>query len=221
VSEAARDRFLPYSRQSIGEDDIAAVSAVLRSDFLTTGPLVEEFEAAFAKSVGARFAVACNSGTAALHLAVLGLDLKTTDVAIVPSITFLATANVVRLAGAHVVFCDVDPDSGLMTPETLSEGIERAAGIGAPRIVLPVHLRGHVADMQSLSQIARARPRDGGGLLSCARCRRHRGVPPVESRMLLDARGQGSRHWRGGRRNDHGRAARGPHEAVAIPRYGP
>ena len=113
--------FLPYGRQTIDEDDIAAVSEALRADFLTTGPRVEAFEAAFAEVVGARHAVACANGTAALHLAMLALAVRPGEAEIVPSITFLATANCARYVGAEVVFADVDPESGLMTPQTLAE----------------------------------------------------------------------------------------------------
>lgn len=144
---------LPYGRQTIDEADIAAVEAVLRSDFLTTGPQVGGFEADFAAVVGARHAVACSNGTAALHLALLAQGVRKGDVCIVPSITFLATANAVRHVGAEVAFADVDPHSGLMTPDTLSQALARADGrrVGA---VLPVHLRGEVCDVQTLGRLA-------------------------------------------------------------------
>ena len=125
---------LPYGRQTIEDDDIAAVAEALRGDFLTTGPTVEAFERAFAETVGARHAVACANGTAALHLAMLALDVKPGEVVIAPSITFLATANCARYVGADVVFADVDPDTGLMTPQTLAEAIGRV-GPQAPRAV--------------------------------------------------------------------------------------
>jgi len=148
--------FLPYGRQSIEEDDIEAVARALRGDFLTTGPLVGQFEEAFAARVGASHAVCCTSGTAALHLAALALGLGPGDVAIVPAITFLATANAVRYVGAEVVFADVDPSSGLMTPETLEAALGETArlGRGVPRAVLPVHLKGVPADMVGLSAVA-------------------------------------------------------------------
>src|SRR5207247_888604 len=120
------EAFLPYGRQDIGEDDIAAVADALRSNFLTTGPLVEAFEVACAKASGAADAVVCNSGTSALHLATLALQLGPGDAVIVPAITFVATANVVRMAGAEVVFCDVDPDTGLMNQDTLTAAVRRA-----------------------------------------------------------------------------------------------
>ena len=147
--------FLPYGRQSIDEDDIAAVAAALRGDFLTTGPLVGRFEAAFAAKTGAAFAVCCNSGTAGLHLAALAAGWVEGDVVIVPSITFLATANAVRYVGAEVVFADVDPESGLLTPDTLEEAVTRAACAGGRlRGVMPVHLKGVAADMAAIAAIA-------------------------------------------------------------------
>jgi UDP-4-amino-4,6-dideoxy-N-acetyl-beta-L-altrosamine transaminase len=144
---------LPYGRQSVDEHDIAAVEAVLRTDFLTTGPEVARFEAAFAESVGARHAIACSSGTAALHLALLSHGIGKGDVCIAPSITFLATANAIRHTQAEVAFADVDPDSGLMTPATLADALSRTDGrrVGA---ILPVHLRGEVCDLAALNTLA-------------------------------------------------------------------
>lgn len=144
---------LPYGRQTIEEDDIAAVAEVLRGDFLTTGPMVEAFETAFAETVGARHAVACANGTAALHLAMLALKVEPGEVVIAPSVTFLATANCARYVGAEVVFADVDPDTGLMTPQTLSDAIARV-GTRRLRAVLPVHLRGDVAELPTLADLA-------------------------------------------------------------------
>ena len=146
--------FLPYGRQSIDDDDIAAVAEALRSDYLTTGPRVEAFEQAFATRVGAAHAVACSNGTAALHLATMALGIGPGDVCIVPSITFLATANCARFQGANVVFADVDPLTGLMTPETLSEALKRAGGRAAA--VLPVHLAGRQCDMPQIRALADA-----------------------------------------------------------------
>ena len=146
---------LPYGRQTIEDDDIAAVVAALKADFLTTGPTVEAFETAFAEKVGARHAVACANGTAALHLAMLALDVQPGEVIIAPSITFLATANCARYVGAEVVFADVDPDSGLMTPDTLAGALTRV-GERKLRAVLPVHLRGDAADLPGLAALAGA-----------------------------------------------------------------
>jgi len=145
--------FLAYGRQTIEDDDIEAVAAALRSDFLTTGPRVDAFEAAFAEAVGARHAVACSNGTAALHLAMLALDVRPGEVVIVPSITFLATANCARYVGAEVIFADVDPTTGLMTPDTLAAALNQV-GSRTLRAVLPVHLRGDVAELDRLETLA-------------------------------------------------------------------
>lgn len=147
------DQVLPYGRQTIEDDDIAAVAQALRADFLTTGPQVEAFERAFAQTVGAPHAVACANGTAALHLAMLALEVQPGEVCIAPSITFLATANCARYVGAEVVFADVDPATGLMTPHTLAEALARAGGRKV-RAVLPVHLRGDVAELPALQALA-------------------------------------------------------------------
>ncbi|MDZ4370052.1 MAG: UDP-4-amino-4,6-dideoxy-N-acetyl-beta-L-altrosamine transaminase [Phenylobacterium sp.] len=144
---------LPYGRQTIEDDDIAAVAAALRADFLTTGPTVERFERAFAETVGARHAVACSNGTAALHLAMMSLDVKPGEAVIAPSITFLATANCARYVGADVIFADVDPDSGLMTPQTLADAMGRLDGRRL-RAVLPVHLRGDACELPALARLA-------------------------------------------------------------------
>ena len=148
-------KLLPYGRQTIDDDDVAAVAEALRADFLTTGPLVDAFEAAFAATTGAPHAVACNSGTAALHLAALAIDLKESDCAVVPAITFLSTANVVRMAGAEVVFADVDPWSGLLTPETLEVACDAASSRGRPRGAFPVHLNGQICDMAALADVGK------------------------------------------------------------------
>lgn len=148
------DNFLPYGRQSIAEDDIQAVVDVLKSDWLTTGPAVSEFEAAFRSASTAPYALACSNGTTALHLALAGLGIGEGDVCIVPAITFLATANAALFCGADVVFCDVDPDTGLMTEAHLNEALDRAGNRAAA--VLPVHLAGQAVDMAAISDIARA-----------------------------------------------------------------
>ncbi len=148
------DTFLPYGRQTIDDDDIAAVIDVLRSDFLTTGPAVDAFEQALSQRMNDADVVACSSGTAALHLAALALDLGPGDWAIVPAITFLATANAVRYTGADVIFCDVDPDSGLMSVETLQRALDENTDKNI-RAVFPVHLAGQPADPVGIAALAR------------------------------------------------------------------
>lgn len=146
-------RFLPYGRHQIDDDDIAAVVAVLRSDSLTGGPVVAEFEEAFARRVGARFAVACANGTAGLHLATMALGLGPDDAAIVPTLTFLATANAARYVGAEATFADVDPANGLVRPADLESALARETGHKV-KAVMPVHLNGQIADMESVAAFA-------------------------------------------------------------------
>lgn len=148
---------LPYGRQVIEDDDIAAVVDVLQSDWLTTGPSVAAFEEALAERVGAEFAVCCANGTAALHLAAAAIGLGPGDVAVVPSLTFAATANAARFVGAEVVFADVDAETGLLTGETLCEALDRALGRNL-KAVFPVHLNGQCADPDGIADVAR----DGG-----------------------------------------------------------
>ena len=152
----AEDRpFLPYGRHLVDDDDVDAVARVLRGDFLTTGPAVGAFEEAIGREVGARFAVSCSSGTAALHLAALALDLKESDLVVVPTITFLATANAARFVGAEVAFADVDPDTGLLTGDTLSAALE-AHRDRSVKAVFPVHLAGQCAPLEDIARVAEA-----------------------------------------------------------------
>jgi len=143
--------FIPYGRQYIDDDDIAEVSKVLRSDFLTCGPYIEKFENALCDITGADHAVACNSGTAALHLAMLALGVTEGDKVIVPTVTFLASANAARYCGAKIVFADVDAKSGLLTPDTLHEAYECAGG--EVKALVVVHLCGQLADMKAIKAL--------------------------------------------------------------------
>lgn len=147
--------FLPYGRQSIDDDDIAAVTAVLRSDYLTTGPVSTRFDHVLAETTGARHAIGCANGTAALHLAALALGLGPGDCVVVPAITFTATANAARFVGAQVEFADVDPSSGLMRGKDARDAIARARSKGwNVRALFPVHLAGQVCDLPELAQVA-------------------------------------------------------------------
>ena len=143
--------FMPYGRHLIEEDDVEAVVEVLHGEYLTTGPAVEAFEAELALTVRCKYAVSVSSGTAALHLANLALDLTPGDIAIVPSVTFLSTANAALFTGAEVVFADVDPETGLMTPETFAEALYRSNK--RARVVCPVHLNGQAVDMHGVSKV--------------------------------------------------------------------
>lgn len=143
-------KFLPYGRHQIDEDDIAAVVDVLRHGVLTGGPKVDEFENAFSRVTGAKHAVVCSNGTTALHLAVIAAGIGPGDQVIVPAVTFLSTANAVRMAGADVIFADVCPDTGLLTAETLIAALSRCENAVA---VMPVHLNGQCVEMPRLDGI--------------------------------------------------------------------
>jgi UDP-4-amino-4,6-dideoxy-N-acetyl-beta-L-altrosamine transaminase len=143
---------LPYGRHLIEPDDVAAVVEVLTGGQLAQGPRVAAFEAMLAAKVGAGAAVACSSGTAALHLALAALDVGPGDLCIVPAMTFLSTATAARFCGAEVIFADVDPVSGLMTPATLRDAAARAPG--PVKVALPVHLGGRMCDMAALADTA-------------------------------------------------------------------
>lgn len=153
----AKMPILPYGRQAIDGEDIKAVTAVLRSDWLTTGPATHAFEAALAERNQVPHAVSCANGTAALHLACLALGLGPGHTVIVPAITFVATANAPRLVGAEVAFADVDPLTGLMGPDQFSEAIERVRTSGRhASAVFPVDLAGQCDDLQRIADIARS-----------------------------------------------------------------
>jgi len=144
--------FISYGRHWIDEDDIAAVAAVLRGERLTQGPVVEQFEATVAARVGAKHAVACSSGTAALHLALLAAGVGPGDETLCPATTFVATSNCALYVGASPRFVDIDYDTIEMRPEAV--GVALTAKTKA---VLPVHFAGLPADMPGISRIVRER----------------------------------------------------------------
>jgi UDP-4-amino-4,6-dideoxy-N-acetyl-beta-L-altrosamine transaminase len=147
--------FLPYGRQTISEDDIAAVVNVLQSPFLTQGPAVPAFEKAIAEEVGVEHAVAVNSATSALHLSCLALDLGPEDRLWTSPITFVASANCGRYCGAEVDFVDIEPSTGLMCVKALAAKLEIAEHEGTlPKVVIPVHLCGTSCDMASIAALA-------------------------------------------------------------------
>jgi perosamine synthetase len=140
---------LPYGRQWIDDEDIAAVVAVLRSDWLTTGPRVPEFENAFAQEVGTVEAVAVNSGTAALHAAMAALGIGPGDEVIVPALTFAATANCVVYRGGTPVFADVDPETLLIDPLSVE-----ARRTPKTRAIIAVDYAGQPCDYAALQALA-------------------------------------------------------------------
>jgi len=143
---------IPYGRQLLDAADRAAVIRVLRSPWLTQGPDVVAFEDALAAACGAKHAVACSNGTTALHLACVAAGLKPGDEAIVPAITFAATANAALYCGAEPVIVDVLPGTMTMDPAAFKKAITRRT-----KVVLPVHFAGLPADMAEISRIARAK----------------------------------------------------------------
>lgn len=144
--------FLPYGRQTIGEDDIQAVVDVLRSDFLTCGPRVEEFEKEFAKYIGSKHAISFCNATGALHIALLAGGIKKGDRVLTSPLTFLSSANCAAFVGATPDFVDIDPETLLFS----AESFERLLTDDVKAIV-PVDLAGLSPDMPRIAQIARER----------------------------------------------------------------
>ncbi len=142
---------IPYGKHHIDEEDIQAVVDVMRSGVLTQGPAVEAFEQAIAKYVGAKYAIAVSSGTAALHLAALAAGVGPGTSLITSPITFVASANAGLYAGGRVVFADIDPDTVNMSPNTLKEALVKNPDA---RVVIPVHFAGLPCDMPTIKSIA-------------------------------------------------------------------
>ena len=146
---------IPYGRQDINQADIDAVVNVLRSDFLTQGPVVPAFENAVAMHCGVRHAVAVNSATSALHIACLALGVANGDIVWTSPITFVASANCARYCGADVDFVDIDPLTYNMSVECLRAKLEAAQKIGKlPKVVIPVHLCGQSCDMAAIHALS-------------------------------------------------------------------
>ncbi len=142
---------IPYGRQDISESDIQAVVDVLRSDFLTQGPVVPAFEKAVSDYCGAQHSVAVNSATSALHIACLALGVGPGDVVWTSPITFVASANCALYCGAQVDFVDIDPRTYNLSVECLAEKLDRAGKSGClPKVVIPVHLCGQPCDMAGI-----------------------------------------------------------------------
>jgi len=147
---------IPYGRQDIDDDDVAAVVAALRSDFITQGPAIRAFETAVARYVGAPHAVAVCNATAALHIAYLSLGLSAGDRLWTVPNTFVSTANAARLCGAEVDFVDITGDTYVMDVEALAAKLAHARRQGRlPKIVAPVHFAGQSCDMRAIAALAR------------------------------------------------------------------
>lgn len=145
-----RERPLPYGRHTVTEADIDAVTAVLRGDWLTTGPTIELFEATLRGAIGAAHVVAVSSGTAALHAACATLDLRPGDEVIVPALTFAASANAVLYVGGTPVFAEIDPRTFLLDPRDVAGRITART-----RAIMPVHYAGLPPDLAAYEALAR------------------------------------------------------------------
>jgi Predicted pyridoxal phosphate-dependent enzyme apparently involved in regulation of cell wall biogenesis len=146
------EKHIPVLQPSIGEEEIEAVAEVLRSGWLGLGPKTEQFEQQFASYAGSRFAVALNSGTAALHLALEILGIGPGDEVIVPSITFISTVHAVSYVGATPVFADIDPATMNLTAEEIERKITNRT-----KAIVVVHMGGHPCDMDAIHELARTR----------------------------------------------------------------
>ena len=144
---------IPYGRQNITDEDIAAVVETLKSDFLTQGPKIAEFERKFADYVGAKYAVAVSNATAGLHLAALSLGVCPGQKVIVTPMTFAASANCIRYCGGDVVFCDIDPETYLMDTVKLEAMLE-AAPAGTYAGIVVVDFAGYPHNMEEVRRIA-------------------------------------------------------------------
>ena len=144
---------IPYGRQNITQEDIDAVVEVLKSDYLTQGPHVGEFEQAFAEYIGVKYAVAVSNGTAALHLCTLVLGVKEGDKVITTPITFAASANCVRYAGGDVVFADIDPETYLLDINEVKKLLQ-ASPKGTYKGIIPVDFAGRAVNMEAFRKLA-------------------------------------------------------------------
>jgi len=147
---------IPYGRQDVQDDDIEAVLEVLRSDFLTQGPAVQRFEQAVINHCNVGHAVAVNSATSALHIALLALDVGLGDIVWTSPNTFVASSNAALYCGADVDFVDIDNRTYNMCPQALSKKLAAAKQIGKlPKVVIPVHLTGQSCDMEGIRELSR------------------------------------------------------------------
>lgn len=147
---------IPYGRQDVRQQDLDAVIEVLKSDFITQGPVVPQFEAALAEKSGAAYAVAMNSATSALHVAVAALGLGQGDLMWTTPITFVASANCGRYVGADVDFVDIDPDTFNMCPKALAAKLAQAKAAGRlPKVIVPVHMCGQSSATREIAELVR------------------------------------------------------------------
>lgn len=146
---------IPFALPDITDAEVEEVTAALRSGWVTSGPRVRRFEEEFATAVEAPYAVAVNSATSGLHLALEAAGVRADQAVLVPAVTFVASAEVVRYLGAHPVLADVDPTTGLATADTFRRAADRAARRGwTPTAIMPVHLAGQTSDLAEIGALA-------------------------------------------------------------------
>ncbi|MDP3453331.1 MAG: UDP-4-amino-4,6-dideoxy-N-acetyl-beta-L-altrosamine transaminase [Bacteroidales bacterium] len=146
-------KIIPYGRQHITEEDIEAVKEALLSEYLTQGPKIREFEDNFAKYIGCKHAVAVSSGTAALHLSAMALNVRPGDKVIVTPLTFVATANCVRYCGGEVVFADIDPFTYLLDVKSVKKLLESSPK-GTYQGIIPVDFAGRAVNLEEFKKLA-------------------------------------------------------------------
>ncbi len=146
-------KIIPYGRQDITGEDIKVVVETLKSDFLTQGPRIAEFEEAFAEYCGSKYAVAVSNGTAALHLCALALDVQKGDKVITTPITFAASANCVRYCGGEVVFADIDPETYLLDIDKVQQ-LLKASPKGTYKGIIPVDFAGRAVNLEAFRKLA-------------------------------------------------------------------
>lgn len=151
-----KNSFLPYGRHSISRSDIKKVIKTLKSEFITQGPLVPEFERNLSKIVASKHTVAVNSGTSALHIACLALDLKPNEYVWTSPISFVASSNCALYCGAKIDFVDINPNTGLIDEDLLEEKLKKASLQNKlPKILIPVHLAGTSCNMEKIYKLSR------------------------------------------------------------------
>ncbi len=149
------EKFIPYGHQNITEEDIAAVTKVLKANYITQGPVVEEFEKAVCEKIGSNYGVCCTNGTSALHLAMIAAGVNENDRIIAPAITFCASANCARFLGAEVLFADIDDKTTItMSVESCRTLLEKSKAEGKPvKAVVTVDMAGYICDMEAFAKL--------------------------------------------------------------------
>lgn len=147
-------KLLPYGKQHLDKNDILKVTKVLQSDWITQGPTITQFEKALCKKLGVKYAVACSSGTAALHLSILAANIKKNDIVITSDITFLASANCATYVQAKVILCDIDPNTGLMSINSLKRLLSNKQIQKRVKAIIPVHFAGQPTNLEIIFKLA-------------------------------------------------------------------